>query len=196
MKKVLFLIFVTTFSSAIYSQSTVEGFSKGSLFAGGQVSFSSEKFDENEARGFSFNPRIGYFLSNNLAVGVNVGFATSKEEQGVVIKSDFSSTSFGVFGRYYFTPANKFSVFGNLGANYSTTTNKTLNPDLKINGFGVSLSPGINYFISKKIAIETSIGLLSYSTSKPDIDGAESTNSFDFNLGLDNLSFGLIFKFN
>ncbi|HEX9980719.1 MAG TPA: porin family protein, partial [Flavobacterium sp.] len=63
------------------------------------------------------------------------------------------------------------------------------------NGFGVSVSPGVSYFISSHFALEATIGALSYETSKPDVDDAEATDTFGLNVDLTDITLGLIYKF-
>ena len=67
--------------------------------------------------------------------------------------------------------------------------------EYEANGFNIGLAPGVSYFVSSNFALEASIGLLSYDTTKPDFDGAESTDTFDLNLNLNNISLGLVYKF-
>lgn len=196
MKKLTTVLIATSlFAINSFAQKSTEGFSKGSIFASGQVGFVTAKQDQVKGNGFNINPRLGYFVSNNIAVGINVGFASIKAEDGATIDQHETSTSFGVFGRYYFTPANKFSFFGNLGVDYTTSKDKLANPEIKTNGFGVSVSPGISYFLSNNLAIETSIGLLGYKSEKVDLPGAKALNTFQFNLGLSNIAFGINYKF-
>ncbi len=185
-------------STAAMAQS--EGFTKGSLFLSGNVGFSSEKNNNNDSKfnSFSFSPRIGYFVTDKVAVGLRAGIESGTDEfevLGETFEQKTSTTTIGLFGRYYFTPASKFSMFLNLGADYvSSKEEETGEEDFKVNGFDIGLAPGLHYFISNRLALETSIGLLGYSTRKADVDGAEAVNSFGLNLGLNSLTFGLVFK--
>ncbi len=186
-----------------------EGFAKGNVFISGAVGFGTESTGDQKSNTFTFSPRAAYFVTNNIAVGLALGLNGTKEEDIVGLTSTEDKTtkfSVGAFGRYYFTPASKFSVFGQLGFNVnnskiessSTTGGTTVTSETKSNGFDIALAPGISYFVSDHFAIEASWGMLKYETTKPDAPAgftAESTDSFDFGLNLDSINFGLVYKF-
>lgn len=188
-------------SSAAMAQT--EGFTKGSLFLSGSIGLSSNKTpdgaDEVKTTSFNFSPRLGYFVSSNIAVGINASIGSTKyTNTGTDGETKDMEMTLGVFGRYYFNPANKFSMFLNLGADYvadkRTTEFGGLETEFKESGFQAGLAPGLHYFISNRLALETSVGLLGFRSMKPDVDNAEATTDFDFNLGLNNLSFGIVYK--
>ncbi|WP_300569030.1 outer membrane beta-barrel protein [Flavobacterium sp.] len=197
MKKVLLsavALFAFGFANAQESTSAA-GFSKGDVFVSGGVGISSTKTGDAKTNGFNFSPKAGYFVTENIAVGLALGFASTKDED------DTKDTNFsaGAFGRYYFTPSSQFSVFGQLGVNMNNTKHEEViggtTFEAKANGFDVKLAPGISYFVSDHFAIEATFGALGYETSKPDADGAESTDTFGLNLNLDSINFGLVYKF-
>ncbi|MBX2939263.1 MAG: porin family protein [Ferruginibacter sp.] len=193
MKKSIILLALVMMTGASFAQN--EGFSKGSIFATGSIGFASEKFDEDKATAFTFNPKVGYFVSPKIAVGLNLGFTTAKEDDGFS-EMKINTFNLGAFGRYYFTPANKFSIFLNLGVDYvNYKEEETGFEDYIENGFSVAFSPGFNYFLTKRLALETSMGLLGFSSMKPDFDGAEATTNFAFVAGISNINFGLVYKF-
>ncbi|HRN92814.1 MAG TPA: outer membrane beta-barrel protein [Ferruginibacter sp.] len=203
MKKLLLMLPILAITGIASAQT--EGFSKGSIFASGNVGFSSQKepagTDDDKTTSFTFNPRIGYFITSNIALGVNLGISSSKFTDNDS-EDKYTMTTFGAFGRYYFTPANKFSMFLNLGFDYQSSKNVFKQdgvPDdveSKENGFGIGLAPGFNYFISKRLALESSIGILGFSSMKPDVDGAKATTNFSLFGGMSDISVGLVFKLN
>lgn len=193
MKKVILSVAaVFAFGFASAQETTEGGFSKGDLFISGAVGFGSEKTGDLKTNDFIVAPKAGYFVTNNIAVGLAVGFESSKVDSGI---ADAKNNTFtvGAFGRYYFTPASKFSIFGELGVNYNSYDNE-FPTDSKGDGFGVAIAPGVNYFISKNFALEASFGILGFDTTKPD-GGGEKTNSFDFGLDTRDIRLGLIYKF-
>lgn len=202
MKKVLMTaVALFAFGFANAQESTGEGFSKGNVFVSGSVGFGTESTGDQKMNGFNFSPKGAYFVTDNIAVGAALGFSSSKEEDASPIEEKNTEFSAGVFGRYYFTPASKFSVFGQLGVNMNSYKNEVENTasgvtvSTKGNGFDVMLSPGVSYFLSNHFAIEASFGALGYETTKPDADGAESTDTFGLNLNLSSINFGLVYKF-
>src|SRR5690606_38979593 len=99
----------------------------------------------------------------------------------------------GGLGRYYFTPANRFSMLLELSALYvSNNYEETLSPDYKTNGFSAGFGPGINYFISNHFALHSYLGVIGFGVLKP--DSGDAINTFNFNVGLNNLTFGLLYK--
>lgn len=200
MKKIVLTVAaVFAFGFANAQEETSEGFKKGDTFISGAVSFGSTKTGDFKTSDFEIAPSAGYFVTENIAVGVSVGYLSSKVDVGT---ADVKNSTFtvGAFGRYYFTPASKFSIFGQLGVNYMSYDNE-FDPEtqtvgeFKGNGFGVKLAPGVSYFLTKNFALEASFGVLGFESTKPDADGAEKTNSFDFGLDTRDIKLGLVYKF-
>ena len=202
MKKVILSVAaVFAFGFANAQETVSEGFTKGDVFISGAVGFGSTKTGDFKTSDFVVAPKVGYFVTDNIAVGVAVGYESSKIE----VVDDLTNNTFsvGAFGRYYFTPASKFSIFGELGLNYNNYDNEfgvdndgLLVPvDGKGDGFGVSVAPGVSYFIAKNFALEASFGILGYNSTKPDFEGAEKTNSFEFGLDTRDIRLGLVYKF-
>lgn len=199
MKKLIFAaaaLFAFGVSNAQEKDASSEGFKNGDIFISGSFNIGSSKYTNGNYKESSFSvaPSVGFFVTDNIAIGGTIGYGSSKitENEGDAdIK--VNALSVGAFGRYYTTPASKFSVFGQLGVAYTSTDYDAL--DYKENGFDVVLSPGVSYFLNNNFAIEASWGALSYTNSKPDFDGAETSNSFEFGLDLNNINFGLLYKF-
>ncbi len=182
-----------SFSNAQETETT-PGFVKGSKFVSGTLSYGSSETGNSQTSDFTVAPKFGYFVTNNIAVGAKIGLNLLNEDDATGNQiTDANKFSAGLFGRYYVTPAAKFSVFAELGANYNTTDYKLGN--FKEDGFDVSLAPGISYFISKSFALEAAWGVLGYETSKADFKGAESKDNLNFDLKTSDLSLGFVYKF-
>lgn len=202
MKKILFslgALFAFGFANAQDNTST-EGFKKGDTFISGTVSYDSQKTGNSKETEFNLTPSVGYFVSENIALGVSLGYTTNDNNtNGTGYNQQTNTFSAGVFGRYYFNPANKFNIFAQLDLGYTTAkfeSGSDFGPyDFKVNGFGAGITPGFNYWVSSHLALEASFGILGYATAKPDYDGAESTNIFSAGLDLSNINFGLVYKF-
>ena len=196
MKKLLFAAMaVFAFGIANAQEGDNGSFSKGDIFISGSFGFGSQKYTaEGNYKENSFNvmPRVGYFVSENIALGLGLGYSSSSvQETENADKDKVNTIAAQAFGRYYFTPASQFSVFGQLSVEYASVDYDPV----KVNGFGVGLAPGVNYFLSKHFALEASWGILSYATAKADFDGAESSTDFNLGLDLDNINLGLVYKF-
>lgn len=202
MKKVILSVAaVFAFGFANAQETVSEGFSKGDVFINGAIGFGSTKTGDFKTNDFVVAPKAGYFVTDNIAVGVALGYESSKLDFGTDLTN--STFSVGAFGRYYFTPASKFSIFGELGLNYNSYDNEyavdldgmLVPADSKGDGFGVAIAPGVSYFVAKNFALVASFGILSYNSSKPDFDGAEKTNTFNFGLDTRDIRLGLVYKF-
>jgi len=200
MKRTLFSL-IALFAFGLLSaqeEPSTSGFKSGDVFASGTVSFSSQKNGDAKINQFAVAPAVGYFVSDNMAIGIALGY-TSRDYKPSDEK--YTSLQAGIFGRYYFNPANKFTIYGQLNAAY-VTSKREQNfgsgiTEYKENGFAVAAGPGFNYWLSNHLALEANFGVIGYSSTKPDDSSAnpESTNTFNIGLDLANINFGLVYKF-
>lgn len=193
MKKVILTVAaIFAFGFANAQETTEGGFSKGSMFLSGALSIGSEKTGDEKSSGFEIEPKFGYFVTDNIAIGGKLGYSSNKAENGTVDTVDRSAFTVGAFGRYYFTPASQFSLFGQLGLDYSTIDNKLA--DAKGNEIGANLGLGISYFVSNNWAIEATWAGLGYTSNDNGGDGADKTNTFGLGADMRAISFGVIYK--
>lgn len=208
MKKVILslaALFAFTVASAQETTSGAKGFSNGDIFMTGAVGFGTTSTGDYSTSQFTIAPSVGFFVSDNIAVGVELGYTSATEDneimfmgEPVMVEQTTKTLGIGGFGRYYFTPANDFSFFGQLSIAYASSTFDSGYPgedEVKANGFNIGLAPGISYFISNNFALQASIGVLGYTTVKPDYDNAESTDTFELGLDMNDVRFGLVYKF-
>ncbi|WP_396144041.1 outer membrane beta-barrel protein [Flavobacterium sp.] len=200
MKKIILTVaavFAFGFANAQDKKESSEGFSKGDVFVTGAFSLGSTNNKNNDEKTSSFEiaPQVNYFVTENISVGLKVGFASDKADVNGVDTQDDSSVSFGLAGRYYFTPASKFSLFGELGAEYVSTTDNLSTPEFKVNGFGAGLGLGMNYFVSSNFSIEAGVAVLNFASAKADVTGAKNVTAFSFGGDWRAVSFGVNYKF-
>ncbi len=197
MKKIILsvaAVFAFGFANAQDNEGTgTKGFANGDVFITGAVGIGSVSFGDNKETSFEIAPSAGLFVTDNIAVGVRLGYTSDKAEvDGLGDTMDDTTLSVGAFGRYYATPSSDFSFFGELAFNYNSLEDKLA--DNKANGFDLVLAPGVSYFISDNFAFEATFGILGYETMKP--DGADdSQNSFNFGLDMRDVRLGLVYKF-
>ncbi len=177
MKKIYLTLI--SISIALISFSQDNGFSDNKSIISGSLGGSSTFSYDSSSIEFTWKQKFGYFVSKNLNVGVGFEFGSS------------DGYSLDAFGKYYFNPQNRFSFFGGADVKYITSTSK----DVKKTMFGVSIYPGINYFLTKGLAIETSIGLLNYSTQLEKVNPEKTTNNFNLEMKLKTLNIGLVCSF-
>ena len=190
------------------------------LFAGGGLGFSiynSESKDgSTTVKGptvsvIKINPRIGYFLTDNFALGVDLGYwgTFSKLTDGVEEKTSLNTVGVGIFGRYAFNvdEDSKFFIYTDLNVGFSSTTGKTEVGSVSVDTDPISkvmvgIAPGIMYFPTPKIGLEASLGNLAYfdiqtTTNADNSEQKETETSLRFlDLSSMGFNFGLHYYFN
>ncbi|RAR51029.1 outer membrane beta-barrel protein [Flavobacterium lacus] len=200
MKKIILTVAAVFAISFVNAQegSDNQGFAKGDLYMSGSVGINSTKMGDIKSDGYTFSPGVGYFVTENIALEGSISL--TKQTVGVEVEGetfDIESTglAFAVGGKYFFTPADKFSFFAGLGVGYGVNEIGEGEETVDLKTFSVALAPGVNYFFNSHFAAQASIGVLGYSSSKFDFEGAEAMNTFNLSLDLTNVNFSLIYKF-
>ncbi len=196
MKKLLFAAIAVLGLTNVNAQEenvTTGGFEQGDLYVSGTVGYNSFSQGDADSNALTFSPTAGYFVSDNIAVELGLTVGTGED----TAKTKTSSFGGTLGATYFFTPEDQFSF--TLGAGLAYTSTK-VNPDgedndTTWNNFGFAVSPGVNYFVSDCFALRASIGALSYTSNKADVDGAEAANNFGINLDLSDINFGITYKF-
>lgn len=194
MKKLIIVFLACLVGSTTLAQDKDHnGFMKGDRFASGLLGYkTSSDANKTKETEFRFSPRIGYFINDFVAVGGRLGYSYGKTKDASGVKTlENNSFTAGVFGRYYLLPGSQFSVFGELGLGFGST--KDMN-DKWTHGVNAMFAPGLSYFLGKYFALEASFGILSYNTVSPH-GKPGSTHSFDVGIDLENINFGIIYKF-
>ena len=201
MKKLLFAAAaVFAFGMANAQEDTKSfGFNEGDIILEGNLGFSStnDKNTEEKTSSFNFNPKVGYFMSDKLAIGVELMVGSDKEEVAGTDTDKNSNIGAGAFARYYFLDlGQRFKTYGELGLGFNS--GKAGLADVKYSGIGAGVGLGVNYFVTEKIAINFALtDILSYSTFK--YDEGENVSQFNGNVNVFNnffttAQFGLTFK--
>lgn len=193
MKKIFVLAFICLFFRLEAQENLDEpgyGFNRNDMFITGSISFISI---DNDSDGFATNERfgvgtsLGRFFTNNIAVGILAEFSVINNGERT-----YNNYSAGVFGRYYITPENRFSLFGEFNAIYFD--NEGFEPALASYGYSLVISPGISYFLSNSFALQATFGQLGYNYNKRK-NSDTNQSIFNFGLNLSNINFGLLYKF-
>tara|TARA_R110002111_G_scaffold57012_3_gene96821 strand:+ start:3883 stop:4467 length:585 start_codon:yes stop_codon:yes gene_type:complete len=194
MKKLLFTaaIAVLGFTNVnAQEEATTTGFAKGDLFVSGSVGFNSSKTGDAKSNNLNFSPSVGYFISENIALEVNLMIGSGED----AVDTKTTDLGAGLGATYFFTPSNKFSF--TVGAGFGYANSKVEfdgGGEVKVDSFRFAVAPGVHYFISDKFALRASVGALSYESTKA--DGADdATNDFGLNIDLSDINFGLVYKF-
>ncbi|RKD14404.1 hypothetical protein BCY91_07980 [Pelobium manganitolerans] len=210
MKKV-FALLAVGLGLAVSASAQDFGFKKGDVLLEGSVGFSVEdnKNTEEKVTSFNFVPKAGYFISDKVAIGLGLGFVSTKDEDYSTGGSTDKTNSFGigVFGRYYFLEIGKrFKTYGEAGLGYSYIKSETevagnTVEGPKTNTIDFNVGVGANYFITERLALNVGLtNLINIGSSKVDASGAKATTNYGVQLGsinniFDMATFGLAYKF-
>lgn len=155
---------------------------QGKVMVGGQVGFSTSKIKDTDikANTFSINPTVGYFVSDNWAVGTGIGYNFSKSEENKDNSTKNDAFQVSPFVRKYSEngPVRFFaqlSVPMSWGKNTVESNNTKL--ESKFENYGVELAPGLAYFPTSTIGIELKVKGLYYNHNKNKTDN-RSVNTF------------------
>ncbi|TPG33423.1 outer membrane beta-barrel protein [Flavobacterium pectinovorum] len=169
-------------------------FQQGDMFLEGSIKISTG----GAADYYGFSPKFGYLLNDKFAVGAKIDYSSNK-----VDATDTKTNVFGVgaFARYYFLELDKkrFKAFAEAGLGYGRNkVESPLNSDTS-NSVTADITVGLNYFVTKNIAVTfTLANVLAYNSVSPE-NGA-SSDTFNLNINLfenifDQPQFGLLYRF-
>jgi outer membrane protein len=150
MKKVIFTVFAISFGVITVSAQVP----KGTILTGvsSNIGFSSYKPDGGTSTSnFNVNLRGGYFIIDNLVVGLNLGF--NRTDYGS--SSTGTSTGLGVFARYYII--GKIFVGGGFDA-YNAKT-ESGGSTIKSSYTTINGTAGYAWFIIPSVAVEPALNL-------------------------------------
>lgn len=209
MKK-LFTLLLLSFTTIVFAQENEDLFNieKGTWVVEGGFSIFSENREitndinsTNDIVRFSIMPRLGYTLSDNLVLGLGIGYSYSKlehsnERNELISLSKTNSISFTPYLKKFFPLSDNLAL--NLQAETSyergkrETTNNSFSNDTDY--FFIGLRPGVNYSMSDNFLLQASFGSLGYSNYRMETNDViqEKSNSFGLNLGTSSLLFGVL----
>ncbi len=208
MKKIILsaaALFIFGFANAQDVVTTTDasgfGFAQSDVFVEGNLSFSSsnDKNTDLKESDFSFNPKLGYFISDDLAIGAEVSIGSGKTKLDGTAVDENSNFGAGVFARYYFLDlGQRFKTYGELGAGFTSNKDGLSDAEVKSSGFGIGIDLGINYFVNQNLAINFGLSnILSYNSSK--VEDGEAVSEFQLSANVFNNffatpTFGLTYK--
>lgn len=195
---------------------------KGTAYLSGSVGYSQEENNNNNSKVENINilPTVGYFVGTNLAVGLGVGYNNDKvttTTTGNIGDATFTNENeltqdaivVAPFVRKYWTLGDKLYIFGQLQVpmqfgNVKTETSSVItdgttvvtnseSTENKYTSIGVTVKPGLDYFLNKNWTIEATIGEFGYNNFKP--KNAEAINNYNFGLNLASVTIGVKYVF-
>lgn len=197
---------------------------KGTSYLSGQVEYYHNEKNEFEAKTkddvIRILPTAGYFVDNNLAIGLGVGYKSAVTKYTVngfeflntiEIKNTDNAFVVAPFVRKYWTLSDKLYIFGQLqvplefgnekldfnseGDGGDPILSAPFTEKNNYTNIGVNIKPGLDYFLTKNWSIEATIGEFGYNTYKKDIEGAKRTDNYKFGISLSSVTFGVKYVF-
>jgi outer membrane protein len=187
---VLLLLFLSTF---VFAQ-----LEKGNIFVQGssKIGFSSEKYtytsggtstESSKSTHFGFSPKAGYFVMDNLPVGLAINLSTNKTKAiSGSNESHYTDFTIGPFVRYYFLPQDKLKPMAEISAGFGTSKDKSTNSgysyESKSGVLEFSIGAGASCFVTDHIAFDM---LIAYNSTKYSLksesnsSGVKSTTATD-----------------
>jgi len=153
---------------------------------------------------FSIDLMGGYFVADNLAVGLGFGFGSSSltfdpdTEFEETMKTNLITIM--PFARYYIPYTNQVAFFGEAALGYSTGKMKDIFGEeedvLNVSGLSFGIQPGFSLMLTDNIAFEMKYGFLGYVSSTlgvedGDFSAKQTTSNFGLNFDLSTLRLGL-----
>ncbi len=157
---------------------------KGKWLVGPSISIISTSQDDGtnvfKTSSFGFQPEVGYFIKDQLSIGLGIGLGTNQTKEDGTAVEKHSSLFVAPTLRYYLSVSPKFHFLGKLQVPFGTlktTLSGGVDVDVKSTSLGVNAIPAFAFFPSSKISIEMSLGNLYFKSKKL---GDNNDNSFGF----------------
>jgi len=186
MRKILIFVAIMTFvSMGAFAQTEKGKF----IFSGAsELSFSSmtsqmeydgkDIGDDHKVTSFNIKPAVGYFVMDNLSLGLNFDYESEKYE------NDKNKTFMvGPMARYYFG-SSKFKPYVHADLMFGSMKNEGENYEINYNASAWDLGAGVAIFLNDYISIDLGLGYASFTAVNDDDDKAKlKTKGVAFNGG-------------
>jgi hypothetical protein len=183
MKKVLFAAFLLASSNAIFAQ-----VDQGQWMVGGSAGFNHSKQGDDKTTTISIAPDAGYFVINQLAVGLRPEFGYTKNKTTTVVgtttvKTETSVTAYSLapFVRYYFMPSGeKVNIFGDASYGFGSAKAKG-GKSVSGNYYQIKAGPAI--FLTPNTALELAVYYRSLGGDANENAAGDRDNNFGLSVG-------------
>lgn len=198
------IIFILSIAAMAFGQVT----DQGNFLLGSTIGFSTANSKvtqmvgdaglANEERPSSVQlnvaPKIGYFLADNIALGIGVDYTLNTIREAGEEKVKDSDLLFGPFARYYYPVGEDMAFLIEAGFGFGNATDildiAGSQQRITTNIFAFGIGPGFTVVSSESIGLEASVKY-NYARSSFDteIGGIRQetitdTNQFDFSVGI------------
>lgn len=165
-------------------------FSKGTFMVGGTAGFSSQSRNDIDVFSMGFNPVLGYYIIDNLALGIipSLNYSKTKvdvnlinsEENLLVLKTlKYKTTTYLIepFARY----SAKNGLFVQLQGGFGKAIYKNDGKKDKINTRRIMPSVGYSYFVTPNVVLEGSV-YYCFTKEEPDVAQIKDAKNKEFGM--------------
>ena len=179
----LFLTMMTGLGFAVMANAQTD---KGNVMLGGNAAYDYSKVVDvdGHTQQYTIMPQVGFFVQDNFALGLGVGYSGSTEENAMDIKSTVGEFAVSPFARLY-KGEGPVKFFGQLSVPMGWGTSKVDGDKTgTTERYGAAVSPGIAFFPTERLGIELSVKGLYYEHTaiKPEAGPSAKANEFGLNV--------------
>ncbi|WP_162128188.1 outer membrane beta-barrel protein [Flavobacterium phycosphaerae] len=177
MKKLLLAAGIVLMSLTAQAQEKSQGL-KGAWWATAQIGYQQSKTGDVKGTNTMILPLAGYFISPSVTVGAGIGSINIKADNASGTAANTNLIVVEPLIRKYWNVAGNFYFFGQLAAPIISGKEKESNT--KVNQFGLAMSGGVDFFVTKNFSVEFSYDLANFTqtTIKPDSGDKTTVTNF------------------
>lgn len=179
MKKLLLAAGIVLATLTAQAQEKSEGL-KGAWFVTSQFGYQQTKAGDNKGTNLSVIPIVGTFITPSVAVGAGIGMINIKAENASGTTANTNLIVVEPLVRKYWNVAGNFYFFGQLAA--PIISGKEKQADTKVNQFGLAMSGGMDFFVTKHFTVEFSYDLANFTSTTIDPATGNKTTVTNFSL--------------
>lgn len=179
MKKILTLVSIAFIGLTAKAQDSNPGL-KGAWFATSQFGYQQTKTADVKHTNLSVIPIVGTFITPTIAVGAGLGYINLKSDLNSNESTKTDLIVIQPLARKYWNVAGSLYFFGQ--AALPVITGKEKEHNTKINQFGLSVSGGFDYFVTKNFSVEFSYDLVNFTSTTIDPEKGPKTTVTNFGL--------------
>jgi len=171
------------FLLVVIVMATITASAQEGVYVGGGISLWRD--NDADKTSFSITPDVGYNLSKQWAVGVELAYAHNGKEP----KIDGNAFALAPYARYSFYENKIVRLFLDMGFGFSTYKEKHAD---SVNGFEIGVKPGLAVKLNDNFSFITKVGFAGY---RDDYYRNMSGNGFGVALDGENISIGIEYEF-
>ena len=184
MRKVIISSVVLCMTALSINAQVFVGGNLGVNYGGGKATFGSQSEDLPSTFSFSLVPKVGFYVNDDIAIGVQAGIMSSSTTQ-TFNGTDYAESLFGWtisgFGRLNMIEAGNLSLLieGTLGITGATPKFKSggqTNDGDPITIFGIGIAPILSYSFTSALSVEMSCDFLRLGFNSLTVKDADDSN--------------------